>query len=964
MQPARPPHGPSTPETGGAAPPHELAHHVRDALGHLDDPVYLQTHPLGAALAPVPGASPAVAAHALRQRLLDAIAALHPSPAAGPPSSAWRRYQILNLRYVEGLEIAAVERRLAVSSGTYFRELQRAVDAVASLLWQQAHAPGEASAPPDASAAPPAPGPPAWEAASPDLQSARVDRLPLPLTTFVGREREVEEVRRLLTDGARPHRLLTLTGPPGTGKSRLALEAAAGLVGAFDDGVVYVPLAAVPEPSFVLPSISQALGVREVPGHSLLENLEEALRDRSLLLLLDNFEHVLRAAVLVVALLAAAPRLSVLVTSRAALRVRGEHIFDVPPLALPQPPGPGDAPAPDAVLARSEAVQLFLDRAQEVQPGLELTGADLAAAAEICRRLDGLPLAIELAAARTRLLPPAALLARLDRRLPLLTGGAQDMPAHQQTLRSAIAWSYDLLDAGERALFRRLSVFVGGCTLETAQAVLADSPAHDLAADAASAAPILDGMTSLVAQSLLRRLSGAGAEPRFRLFESIREFALEQLEAHGESEAYHRRHASYFLDLAEAYSRSSRTADEAARRAMLERLEAEHDNVRGALAWLEKLGQTEQYARLAGALAWFWRDRAYWTEGRRWLGRALALPGAASLAAPRARVLHGAGILAFEQGDLALAQTLLDEAVATWRDLDDKQSLAVGLGDLARLVGKHRVAATRPILAESLALSRELGDQRGIATALAELGFLAMCEGDHGAARALLAEGLEIREQLGDQRGAGTTRHLMGVLALMQGDYQAARAQFERSRRILIDAADRQGLAATLNRLGELAALEGDLAAAERLHHEAMSLARQLRDKDVLAWSLKDLGRVARRRGNERQAVELFRESLVLRGEQGHAWGIAMCLFELGESAARLGHAERAALLFAAAESIRESSGALPSAGDPSGYDPADASRHTEMLRARLSEGQFARAWAAGEQLTTQGAIADALAGF
>ncbi len=543
--------------------------------------------------------------------------------------------------------------------------------------------------------------------------------LPAP-TSFIGREREVGAVcERLLRPDVR---LLTLAGPGGAGKTRLATEVVAAVADRFADGARVVALAPVTDPTLVTSAIARVIGVGESAGQPLEEILEDHLRDKELLLVLDNFEQVTPAATLLVRLLAACSRLTLLVTSRVVLHLSAEHSYEVPPLTLP----PAEPWLEQSQIEGYEAVRLFVERAQAAQSDFVLTQEDAPAVAEICRRLDGLPLAIELAATRVRLLPPRAMLARLGHGLALLSGGAIDLPPRQRTLRATLDWSYDLLDEAERRVLRHLAVFADGFDLDAAQAINRSEEVPD----------VLDGIASLIDQSLVRAGTPSGSEPRYVLLETVREYAQEKLVESGEAEALRERHAEYYLALAETADVMFRSEQQGE---WLDRLEAEHDNMRAALAWtIDRAesgtpGRADLAARLAGALGAFWLRRSYHSEGRGWLGRALALPEASPSA--RARALERLGLLSSTQGEYGRAI---------------------------------------PPLEKSLEILRAIGDPLRIAWALCGLGGVVLDFGDHERARALCSEALELFRSTDERVGMAEALHRLGDLVREQGDQTQA----------------------------------------------------------------------------------------------------------------------------------------------------------------------------------------------
>jgi predicted ATPase len=646
--------------------------------------------------------------------------------------------------------------------------------------------------------------------------------LPVPRGALIDRERESAAAQNLLLDD--DVGLVTLTGPGGVGKTRLALAVAGGLAEHFGDGVAFVALDGLVDTESIPATVARALGVPERTDRSIAESLVGYLRDKRLLLVLDNAEQLVAAAPMAAQVLEAAPQLKLLVTSREPLRVRGERVVAVAPLAVPDA---DPLPALDG-LARIPAVALFLARAHEVRPDFALTAENAPAVAAICRRLDGLPLALELAAARLNVLTPQVLLQRLEQRLPLSTHGARDLPARQQTLRDTIAWSDNLLTDDDRRLFRHLAVFAGGFSLEEAVAVAAPSSDAGPTETAAREGDVLEGVASLVDKNLLISGGAVGGAPRFTMLATIRDYAVESLEEDGGLVAQRRRHALFFRGLAEEAEPKLHGAEQ---QDWLARLEADHDNLRVAMRWARESGEHELGLRLAGSLWYFWFARGYLREGRAWLQSLMAPAGKEGLsgvaAAVRAKALSGAAWLAYVQTDYERAVPLAEESLALWRELGEAVGSAAALTSLGCVaLDRGDYARARPLLDESLALARAAADSWWIAVSLINLGLLAGLQGDYPRARELLEESLALERARGDARNVAYALTNLGTFAVTQGDLERAWSVLEESLPLHRDLGDTAGAVEGLEDVARIAAAQGQPRRAARL----LGAAEALRD--------------------------------------------------------------------------------------------------------------------------------------
>jgi predicted ATPase/DNA-binding CsgD family transcriptional regulator len=764
------------------------------------------------------------------------------------------------------------------------------------------------------------------------------NNLPVQATTFVGRAQEIEDVKRLLATSP----LLTITGSGGAGKSRLALQVAGEVLADFPDGVWLAELAPLSDPGLVLHTVAQALGVRDEPGRTVLESVVEFLRSRSLLLVLDNCEHVISASAHLADLLVRrCPSARIVVTTREPLGVAGERTYRIPPLSLPHP----SPQAPCELLTRSEAVRLFVERAGATDPGFAISERNASAVAQICRRLDGIPLAIELAAARVKVLSAEQIAARLDDCFHLLTGGGRTSLPRHQTLRATIDWSHALLSDQERALLRRSSVFAGGFGLDAVEGVCTGR--------GVGAGEVLDLLTHLVDKSLILAEVPAG-EARFGILETVRRYGREKLLESGEQTEFLTRHRDWYLALAE---RAEPELQGPEQKRWIRRLEAEHDNLRDALGFSLEGRSDEEALRLTAALWWFWHVRGYLSEGRTWLRKALAGSSGAG-SRPRARALYGAGFLAWRQGEFAQAQAMGQESLDAAKALGDRLGMASAISlleQVARAQGDHERAAALP--EQSLALFREMGDGWGIATSLVILGNAARFHGDYARAREALEESLDLYKKLGDISGTGAALHFLGLVARDQGDYARAEEMCRESLRLNRELGDTSRVAFSLHSLGLVARDQSDHAQAEMLFRESLALFRELEDTWGVTTALVSLGVTARLRGDDARAAELLQESLRLRRDLGDKAGIAECLEGLAAVAAERLDPRRAARLLGAGEALRASIGAQ--------FPPvhqADCERAAAGARKRLGRTAFEAARAAGRTMDAGTAIEEALA--
>jgi predicted ATPase len=866
----------SDPSTTGpvGVTPNEPARWVETALERLHDIPYLQRHPLAARLRErEPALRGEAAGRALQRVLLEAVEALRSAPGPSGPS-AGRAHEVLMRRYVEGEDVATACRALGVHERTLYRAQAAGLAAVAGLLRER------------------------W-APPPRDEPCPPTNLPAPLTSFVGRARDLDAVGALLSHA----RLVTLTGAGGVGKTRLALEVVRRQTGSHHGGVWFVDLAPLADPALVGRAVAAALGVREVAGQPLEETLIQRLREGAALLLLDNCEHLVGAcAGLVAALLGGCPRLRVLATSRELLGLTGEAAWRVPSLELPAADG-----RPEEV-AECEAVRLFLERARLARPDLALTARNAPVVAQLCRRLDGIPLALELAAARTRVLGVEEIAARLDDRFRVLTGGERVALPRHRTLRAAVDWSHDLLAEAERALLRRLAVFAGGWTLEAAEAVCGPD--------------VLDGLGQLVDRSLVL-FEQQGGDGRYRLLETIRQYAWERLVEAGEDAELRDRHRKWCLALAQRAARELFGVDagDGKRRAVahwLRRFELEHDNLRAALEWTRQDGRAELGLRIAADLWGYWLVGGYFTEARARYEALLALPAPAGPTRARARSLVGAGVMHGELGDFDRARARCQEG---------------------------------------LALARSLADPGELGWALVHAGVVAEYRSDTADARACYEESLAAYSAAGDRWGVALLTAYLARIALAEGRLEEARTRLEPALPLARALGDDWIIAHVLTSLGKLAHRSGQPAEAASWTREALSHWRALQARQMIADCMLDLGRVAVASGDWAGARRLCGEGLELYRAVARWHSMPRVLADFARLAVARGHDRRGLVLLGAAAALQAGFGV-----DTTSRRWQDiAEPQLSISRERLGD-QAAEAWRRGEGMTLDQAIAYALA--
>jgi predicted ATPase len=771
-------------------------------------------------------------------------------------------------------------------------------------------------------------------------------KVPSTFTSLVGREQEVAEISALLTQPEM--RLVTLVGPGGIGKTRLSLAVATQMRSSFVGGICFVGLEALNEPQLVMPTIARELGLKESGTRTPLEQVQGFVGEQPFLLVLDNFEQIVEAAPQLEELLAGCPYLKILVTSRAVLHLSAEQVVPVAPLSLPSL-----STSDTEDIAQSAAVTLFVQRARHILPSFQLTPDNARVIAEICVHLDGLPLAIELAAARVKLLPPQVLLARLSQRFQLLTGGPRSLPARQQTLRSTIQWSYDLLGPEEQALFHLLSVFVGGWTLEAAEALCQEVGHADL--------DVLNTLSALLDNSLIQSSEQGAEEPRFLMLQIVREFGLERLTASGELETTRLAHARYFLALAE---QAEPELDDPSQAMWVARLEHEHDNLREALEWAlekaidEKAAERREIGlRLSAALKEFWMMHGHFREARTYLERALALSDGTSTSL-RSRLLRAIGAVADVQVDIDRIEVVAQQSLALSRELEDTCGIADSLGLLALAAWwRGKIVEAISLDEERVRLLRQVGEPGAVAVALYDLAEHVSTFGEYARGQALFEEALALFRQAGNELWVGGTLvHSACWLWFTLGDLGSMRQRLQQGQALITRVGDRHWSAECLWAAALLALSEGDPVRASSLAQESLRIYREIGDPWFSAWSLYLLGKIETQRGELSVARTCYQQSLALNQQVGEKWMTPFNLEGLASVVASQGALRWAAQLWGAAEALREAIAVPRLPVDRVGYEQAVAA-----ARGRLGEDTFAALWQEGRTMKLEQVIDDAL---
>jgi predicted ATPase/ATP/maltotriose-dependent transcriptional regulator MalT len=762
-------------------------------------------------------------------------------------------------------------------------------------------------------------------------------KIPVALTSFVGRTHDIAAICALLQ---RPEvRLLTILGIGGIGKTRLGMQVATALQEHFVDGVSFISLASVHDPHLVASTIAQGLGVQEVGEPHVLEQLKVVLQSKQLLLFIDNFEHVVTAASLLTELLLACMQLTILVTSRAVLYLQGEYQYPISPLPVPDSTHFAEL----GILAQNPAVSLFVQRAQAVRPHFSLTQTNAPIIAQICARLDGLPLAIELAASRIKMFPLQALLARLKRRFEILTGGTQGAPARQQTLHNAIAWSYDLLDPWEQRLFCMLSVFADGWTVEAIDAVVSS-----IAQTEKDSYSLFDRISSLLDKSLLLQFEQEGVDARFAMLETLREYGRERLQERGEAEMVQQAHALHFLRFAEQAAPYLKGEQQLV---WVARIEQELENVRIALEWFIHRAQMEHALRLGAALGWFWYLRGYWSEGRSWLDAMLELADGKKPVDAYADVLYYAGVLAYYQDDSS-AQALLTQSVALCREVGLTRVLVSALGMLGLLISMQgdRTSAS-PLLEECEHLCRTKAYRWELAHLLRKLALIAWHQGDLTRASSCAQEGLTLARKIGDTSLIATTLSVLSGIANRQGDLARATTLTQETLNLAQKLGDTSLIATATQNLGYLALQQNQFPQAAAYARRALTLFRELGDKTFITAALHSLGHLALLQNDLMQAAEAFQEGFTLSEDLKNMTRMGWHLVGLAAVAEKEGHYQKACRLLGVAEARLDVNLHMNAA------ERADYDELVKRVRTHLGEDLFSSLWAQGKAMTPQEAL-------